>query len=368
MRQSIKDRHMTAALAILLGLSPLGLRAADAPTNATPAAAAAAPQASKLEKHDVLLMDISIHDQLIIARSQPDGSCRQFLRQSGGFSSVLPGGNKGDDFAVTASGDGKWLAFYSSRSGAVNLWVSDAQGMNQRQLSDSDASIAEPRPLNDPPVQFSPDGKTIAYLNTGNLWLVGMNGQSPVALTHEQGVEAFAWAPDGRHLAYLRFGSIRFVNSNGSPDELLAADSANFPTLSFNPDAKSNELFYFYNGVWKINVQTKKRERMMGSFSFPNRVRSSPGGDLVAYLGFSSDVRVEVYTVAPGKKNSTQVTMGGASAPFFSRDGKWIYFNRKGGLWRINLASEKAYLVYGANVAQAQALQSEYAASSGACP
>lgn len=340
--------------------------AADAPAKISlPPAAAQAP---KIEKHDILIMNLSIHDQLIITRMSLDGSCRQFLRQSGGFNAVLPVANHGNDFAPAVSPDGRLIAFYSSRNGAVNLWVSDAAGMSQRPLTDSEASIAEFRPLNDPPIQFSPDGKLIAYLDSGNLWLSGVQGQNPVSLTHEQGVESFAWAPDGKHLAYTRFGSLRYVASSGAPDELLAADAANFPTLSFNPNAKSNEIFYFYNGVWKFNTQTKKRERMVGSFSFPNRVRSSLSGDTVAYVGFSPDVREEVFTVAPGKKTGTQVTQGGASEPVLSRDGKWLYFKRKGGLWRISTPGEKASMVYAASVFMVNAAQLEYAAAPGGCP
>ena len=354
--------------------------AAAAPAKPAPSPVASpTPSAPKLEKHDVLLMDLSINDQLVLTRMSPDGSCRQYLKQGGGFSPVLPSGNKGDDFAPTASADGKWLAFYSTRHGAANLWICDASGLNQRALSDSDTPLAEFRPTGEPPIQFSPDSKWIAYLQGGDLWICSIGGLNPRSLTHEQGVSAFTWEPlgdakdgkgaqDAKRLAYLRYGSIRSIGVSGQPDELLAADAANYPTLSFNPNAKSHELFCFYNGVWKLNTLTKKRERLAGSFCFPNRVRSSPAGDTVAFLGFSSDVREEIFTAAPGKKGSTQLTLGGAAAPFYSKDGKWIYFTRKGGLWRISLQGEKAYPVYTGSVFSASAGELEYSAATGACP
>jgi hypothetical protein len=380
MTAPMKSLNLMLPAVFGLALFSAPLAAAETPAKAAPTPAASpTPSAPKIEKHDVLLMDISINDQLVLARMNPDGSCRQYLKQGGGFSAVLPSSNKGDDFAPAASADGKALAFYSTRHGAANLWICDASGLNQRAISDSDSPLAEFRPTGEPPIQFSPDSKWIAYLQGGDLWICSASGLNPRSLTHEQGVSAFTWEPlgdakdgkgaqDAKRLAYLRYGSIRSIGVSGQPDELLAADAANYPTLSFNPNAKSHELFCFYNGVWKLNTLTKKRERLAGSFCFPNRVRSSPSGDAVAFLSFSSDVREEIYTAVPGKKGSTQLTLGGAAAPFYSRDGKWIYFTRKGGLWRINLQSEKAYSVYNGSVFAAQAGELEFSAAAGACP
>jgi hypothetical protein len=370
MTTSISRRTCSAAalLALCLALAS-GFRADTVPKPVPDPAPTAVPE-PKIEKHDVLLMDLSINSQLILTRMAPDGSCRQYLRQAGGFSPVLPSGNKGNDFAPTSSPDGKWIAFYSSRAGAVNLWLCSSEGVNQRALTDSDSSIADFDPMQEPPIQFSPDSQSIAYLQNGDVWICNLSGLNAHALTHEQGVAAFAWAPslDSKQLVYLRFGSIHLISSNGEPDELLAADAVNFPTLCFNPNAKRNELFFFYNGVWSVNLTTKKRSRLIGSFCFPNRVRSSPGGDSVAFLGYSSDVREEVFIANPGKKGSTQLTLGGASSPFYSHDGNWVYFTRKGGLWRISLQGEKAYPVYDASVFMVQPGQLDYTAQAGGCP
>lgn len=353
---------VAAALALTLGLP-----AADAPKPLTPAAATAGA-APKIEKHDVLLMSLSINDHQILTRMALDGSCRLYLRQKGGFSPVLPSANKGDDFGAASSPDGKSFAFYSSRTGAVNLWISDPSGANQRPLTESDSSIAEFHALSEAPIQFSQDSKQIAYLQSDNLWLCDSSGNNPRALTHEQGVSTFAWSPDGHHLAYLRYGSIHLVNSTGAPDELLAADAANYPTLAFNADAKSPDLFCFYNGVWRLNTVTKKRQRLGGSFCFPNRIQYNPGADMIAYLGYSSDARVEIFQSPASKKNPVQLTQGGAASPFYSRDGKWIYFSRKGGLWRISLAGEKAYAVYEGSVSMASAASLEFSpAAAGGC-
>lgn len=352
---------------------------ASPPALSSPASVSTAAAGAKIEKRDFLLMTLSIRDHLIIARMAPDGACRHYLRQGGGFSAVLPTANKGSDFSVTASPDGKMLAFFSTRSGATNLWVSDSDGLNQRSLTDSDTPIGEFRPLDEPPIQFSPDSRRIAYLQSGNLWICDLSGQNPGALTHEGGISAFAWQPAGKpepgskkesggRLVYLRYGSIYLIGASGLPDELLANDATNYPTLSFNSNASSPELFFFYNGVWKINLQTKKRERLAGSFCFPNRVRSSPAGDSVAFISYSSDVREEVFTLTPGKKGvTTQITLGGASQPIFSRDGKWIYFSRQQGLWRIGLQNEKATQIYDASVFSVLPAELELSVP-GACP
>src|SRR5271170_531816 len=152
-----------------IGLGTLPLDAALLPSKpATSPLPTPVPQ-PKIEKHDVLLMNLSINHQLVLTLMSPDGSCRRYLRQDGGqgFDGVLPSKNKGDDFAASSSPDGKWVAYYSSRTGAVNLWICDASGLNQRELTDSDVSIEDPLPLDEAPIQISPDSKRIAYLNGG---------------------------------------------------------------------------------------------------------------------------------------------------------------------------------------------------------
>jgi Tol biopolymer transport system component len=298
---------------------------------------------------EILIMSVHLGKHWLLSRMLPDGTCKEFLNQTQGFSTTVPTNNQGDDFDPATSINGKHLAFYSNRSGAVNLWLADPSGRFQKNITQEDTSVAEIGELPDTPIQFSLDSKKLIFLNHGNLWIFNLKSEELSSLSSEGGIEAFALSPDGKWIAYYRKGSLRRVACSGQPDELLATNAANCPTLAFGLDPKKNELFYFYKGLWSINTFTKEKNFLVGSLKYPNRIRINPqSGDAVSFIGLSPDLRAEAYLLFPNKKGSgssrfttTLLTQGGASNPFFSADGKTLYFQRAERLWSISTTGDK---------------------------
>jgi len=74
-------------------------------------------------------------------------------------------------------------------------------------------------------VQFSPDGRFVAFLREGNLWLAdgGLGAGAPAALTAltppDDVVETYSWSPDGRQLAFVERDA-RAVTKRLIPDYL----------------------------------------------------------------------------------------------------------------------------------------------------
>src|SRR5436190_18976460 len=107
------------------------------------------------------------------------------------------------DIAPDYSPDGARLAFYSNRSGSVQIWTANADGSQPVQLTSMDplATTGTPR--------WSPDGREIAFdSNTGGsyqIYVVGSTGGRPRALTSGP-ANCFAafWSRDGR---WIYFGS-----------------------------------------------------------------------------------------------------------------------------------------------------------------
>ncbi len=101
------------------------------------------------------------------------------------------------------SPDGSKLAYVAaSYSWDVrgHVRVMDIATGAERELTPADKSERSP--------QWSPDGKTLAYLsNRGGktqVWLAPADGGDPVAATaRKAGVESFRWSPDGRMIAYV---------------------------------------------------------------------------------------------------------------------------------------------------------------------
>ena len=65
----------------------------------------------------------------------------------------------GRDICPAYSADGKQIAFCSDRTGAFEIWVMDANGKQERQVTELGSFAVFP--------DFSPDGASIAFTGTG---------------------------------------------------------------------------------------------------------------------------------------------------------------------------------------------------------
>jgi Tol biopolymer transport system component len=106
------------------------------------------------------------------------------------------------------SPDGKRIAFHSTRSGASDIWVADADGNNARRLTFTNArTTATPR--------WSPDGGWLAFeSNTSGqseVYVMRSNGGPPHQLTDDPALDAIpSWSRDGRSIYFCSDRTGRF--------------------------------------------------------------------------------------------------------------------------------------------------------------
>ena len=77
---------------------------------------------------------------------------------------------------------------------STSIWISDANGAHLRQLTRGDA---------DKGAHFSPDGKSVAFIRDGNLWILPLEGGEARQLTSAStGASDPLWSPDGEWIAF----------------------------------------------------------------------------------------------------------------------------------------------------------------------
>ena len=165
--------------------------------------------------------------QVVVADERENSDIWSIPLNAGGTRSTGPpqeflrstAGDAHPDF----SPDGSHVTFASARSGAGEVWVSDADGSNPRQLTHLGAHV-----LSYP--KWSPDGTRIAFHarvpEVAEVYVVDVNQGVPQQITHaDPGLALTTWSNDGRFLyASTLVGGISVthrVAAQGGPIERL---------------------------------------------------------------------------------------------------------------------------------------------------
>jgi len=119
------------------------------------------------------------------------------------------------DYNAQYSPDGQHIVFHSTRSGASEIWMSDANGGNAARLTNFDAPITgSPR--------WSPDGQWIVFDSNKEgqfeVYRVRAGGGNPERLTYDPSTDGVAsYSRDGR--------SIYFMSSRGGSNQVWKMDA-----------------------------------------------------------------------------------------------------------------------------------------------
>jgi Tol biopolymer transport system component len=274
-----------------------------------------------------------------------------------------PEGSEGDS-TPAVSPDGASLAFVRSTGPeGADIWLSDVAGRGVRRLTFDDRSIRG--------ISWMPDGRDIVYaanrVGGWRMWRVAAFGGSPrdIAIAGRQ-AQYPAVAAVGNHLVYADTPSSSAIwqanlEAQGGPEERpLIRSAGNESSPVYSPDGKriadvsdqtGAEEIYVYDadGAGRVQV-TKLNGPRVG------RLRWSPGGDALLFDA-NTDRGSDLYTVPaePGGK-PVRVVLGGSNASW-SHDGKWIYFQSRGQIWKATASGGNPELV-GKQMGSAQPVES----------
>ena len=200
------------------------------------------------------------------------------------------------------SPDGRQIAFASSRSGAEEIWISDARGQNARPLTQfNGVAVGSPR--------WSPDGTRIAFdgfpAGSGEIYVVPSQGGAAIRVTNDTYPDASpSWSGDGQ--------SIYFVSTRGPDTEVwkIRSDLPNAePTpvtttgATFAPVEAADGYVYYLKrgGVWRVPSRGGDERSLTDSVHNVRGYAHAPGGLLLLRGAAPQGSRVEYLAFASGR-------------------------------------------------------------------
>ncbi len=261
---------------------------------------------------------------------------------------LLVGGDKGES-APRFSGDGKKLAFISTRAGAPQVFVMDTDGGDRgtgapgsgdaaRQITKLEAGVQ-------PPLVFSADGSRVAFVSDVNVGDDGKTGIKARSLRRLMFRHWDEWRVGVRHHVFVADASGR-----GEPVDVTPGDFDSPPHfyedggVAFSPDA--GELAFVSNreggdreawttnkDVWIVPIAGGQAVKLTTNPAADETPVFSPDGKSIAVraqrrAGFEADRwYIDVYDRSTGAKRTVfdapDLSVGEYA---FSRDGKSIWF------------------------------------------
>jgi serine/threonine protein kinase len=163
------------------------------------------------------------------------------------------------------SPDGSQIAFLSSRSGALEIWIANADGQNPRMLTSRGVSFSSPK--------WSPDGRSIIFVSNGEPYTIAAAGGLPIRLQHgpAENVESPSYSTNGEWIYFIgnyKNGEkeIWRVRANGGTAERLGGKGA--ITSIASPDGQ--HVFYTKRDpakctLWRMHTDGTQDELMIDS-------------------------------------------------------------------------------------------------------
>ncbi len=225
--------------------------------------------------------------------------------------------------------------------------------IGQRRLAHLDGDVERPLPL---PSRFyrnlatSPGGKLAATLldrDRSDVWVIEPKDGALQRLTFDGFNIEPVWSPDGRWVAYSSnrlgpFNVFRRKVDGSAPAERVMTSAHHQHPVSWSPDGR--ELMFGDVGpdtgfdLWVLDLATRRTRPLLRTPANEIYAAWSPDGRWVAYCTEENDRWEAIVTSYPDLAGRWQLSSDGGFDPFWSLDGRTVYFQRDGDVWAVPVA------------------------------
>jgi hypothetical protein len=262
--------------------------------------------------------------------------------------------NEGNNWCPVVSPSGERIIYYSDRAGFANLWTMDADGSNQRTITNDKEDVIKIDLFNRGQSAWEKEGEEIFFLKKGDIWKIDKNGETPSAITRFHDVTSFKISPDGQWFLYSRE---KTKNRNGlwtmrtkGTDAMRITDSVIMkPAFDWGD---SNNLAYFENrGIISENKTGYEKLFLKQTFYLDNdiewcKTNNDRKQNPIAYISDAQN-GPNIWIMNADGTNEKQMTEKGGFSPLWSVDGKSLLYIEGSDMYRIDVHSkEKTRLTY----------------------
>jgi tricorn protease-like protein len=235
------------------------------------------------------------------AEVAPSTGLDLFVRAPGGKARRLTDGAV-NEFSPSWAPDGRWLAYRVNplRGDAGDIWRMRPDGSDRRNLTQS-PGVADWSPA------VSPDGRRIAFMSSRDgaheLWLMDADGGNARQLTRAGALSEYpSWSPDGSWLAFNAHRGGRFaiarIAAEGGGETDLTTQAANDKWPAVSPDGKLIAFSSDRDGGEDVFVMNADGSGVRNVTRSPKQFESHPSwaadGRLTYYQHSEGPVHVRV--------------------------------------------------------------------------
>ncbi|HYG59442.1 MAG TPA: hypothetical protein VD902_15375 [Symbiobacteriaceae bacterium] len=203
---------------------------------------------------------------------------------------------------------------------------------------------------------WAPDGKRIAFMRDGQIWLMGATGKNARALTSNAAVwdAVPAWRPDGKAIGFARMtmhgdgAVIMTVEPDGGKERELAKVSEPVGHIAWAPSGKTI-YFSTLRKLMQLDVATGKIQQLLEAKSDwelqAGGIAVSPDGTRVIYGAgprMGRQVLYDLWVLKVGDTEPQRVTTGGGIMPVLDRKGKLLAYRNprtRTGIYLMDVAT-----------------------------